>query len=108
MGFLWVKLKKGRSPASVAPDADLFMGNGLTTRKNAEPVLLCPRGKSLRRDAGVLETNIAPVREHSRKPVELYERIETYVGAEGPYLELFARESRPGWTSWGNEKLKKG
>jgi hypothetical protein len=60
MGFLWVKLKKGRSPASVAPDADLFMGNGLTTRKNAEPVLLCPRGKSLRRDAGVLETHHCP------------------------------------------------
>jgi N6-adenosine-specific RNA methylase IME4 len=56
------------------------MGYGLTIRKNAEPVLLCPRGKSLRRDAGVLETIIAPVREHTRKPVELYERIEAYVG----------------------------
>jgi len=71
MGFLWVKLKKGRDPTSVAPNADLFMGNRLTTRKNAEPVLLCPRGKSLRRDAGVLETIIALLREHIRKPVEL-------------------------------------
>jgi N6-adenosine-specific RNA methylase IME4 len=86
MGFLWVKLKKGRDRATVAPDADLFMGNGLTTRKNAEPVLLCPRSKSLRRDAGVLETIIAAVREHSRKPVELFERIEGYVGAVGSYL----------------------
>ena len=21
----------------------------------------------------------------------------------GPYLELFARQTRPGWTCWGNE-----
>jgi hypothetical protein len=38
--------------------------------------------------------------------VELYERIEAYVGAEGPYLKPFAREPRPGWTSWGNQKTK--
>ena len=25
---------------------------------------------------------------------------------EGPFLELFARQSRPGWTTWGLEKTK--
>jgi N6-adenosine-specific RNA methylase IME4 len=105
LGFGWVKLWPDRDPALVTPE-DLFMGNGLTTRKNFEPVVLCKHGKSLRRDCGVLETIIAPVREHSRKPPELYERIERYVGGKGPFLELFARESRPGWTSWGNEKTK--
>lgn len=41
-----------------------------------------------------------PVREHSRKPDKTYEIIERgYPG--GPYLELFARRRRPGWTSWG-------
>ena len=44
---------------------------------------------------------VAPCREHSRKPDEAHERIERLVG--GPYLELFARTSRPGWTSWGNQ-----
>jgi N6-adenosine-specific RNA methylase IME4 len=44
---------------------------------------------------------VAPRREHSRKPDEQYERIERLVA--GPYLELFARQSRPGWDSWGNE-----
>ena len=36
---------------------------------------------------------------HSAKPVELIDAIETHT--DGPYLELFAREGRPGWTSWG-------
>ena len=105
LGFGWVKLYPGRNPELVAP-ADLFMGNGLTTRKNFEPAVLCKRGRSLRRDAGVLDTFMACVREHSRKPPELYERIERYVGGKGNFLELFARRSRPGWTSWGNVKTK--
>jgi tRNA A37 threonylcarbamoyladenosine synthetase subunit TsaC/SUA5/YrdC len=40
-------------------------------------------------------------REHSRKPDELYEIIESC--SPGPYLELFARTRRDGWLSWGNE-----
>ena len=47
------------------------------------------------------ELIIAPVREHSRKPDEVYERIEEY--CDGPYLELFARNRRPGWVSWGDQ-----
>jgi MT-A70 len=40
-------------------------------------------------------------REHSRKPDELYPIIEAC--SPGPYLELFARQRRPGWTSIGND-----
>jgi hypothetical protein len=40
-------------------------------------------------------------REHSRKPDEAYALIESC--SPGPYLELFARGSRDGWISWGNE-----
>lgn len=43
----------------------------------------------------------APRREHSRKPDEQYDRIETLF--EGPYVELFGRTRRPGWRSWGDE-----
>jgi N6-adenosine-specific RNA methylase IME4 len=46
----------------------------------------------------------APSREHSRKPDEQYDRIERLVN--GPYLELFARQAWPGWSSWGNEAGK--
>ena len=44
---------------------------------------------------------IAPRREHSRKPDEVYDRIERL--AEGPYLELFARQSRRRWDRLGNQ-----
>ena len=40
-------------------------------------------------------------REHSRKPDELYPIVEAC--SPGPFIELFARHERPGWTSWGNE-----
>ena len=43
----------------------------------------------------------APVSEHSRKPDIVYTMIEK--ACVGPYIELFSRRSREGWTSWGNE-----
>ena len=44
---------------------------------------------------------MTPVGEHSEKPDEAYLRMQRLFG--GPYLELFARKERPGWTVWGNE-----
>jgi N6-adenosine-specific RNA methylase IME4 len=40
-------------------------------------------------------------REHSRKPDQVRERIERLV--DGPYIELFARETRDGWDCWGDQ-----
>lgn len=40
-------------------------------------------------------------REHSRKPDEQYDLIEAC--SPGPFLEMFARHDRPGWTAWGDE-----
>jgi N6-adenosine-specific RNA methylase IME4 len=54
------------------------------------------------RDLGVIVNTLR--REHSRKPDEMYGLLEGLF--DGPYLELFARTSRPGWTSWGNETGK--
>jgi N6-adenosine-specific RNA methylase IME4 len=93
LGFDWIKLK----PAGEG----LHWGNGYGTRANPEPCLLAKRGKPLRLDQGVHSVIIAPVMEHSRKPDEAYRRIERLYG--GPYLELFARRPREGWTTWGNE-----
>ena len=44
---------------------------------------------------------VEPRREHSRKPDDVRARIERLV--VGPYLELFARETNPGWDCWGNQ-----
>lgn len=88
LAFVWVKTCKS-DPAKPR------MGMGLWTRKQAEVCLMGTRGKPVRRDKGVRQVIMAPRREHSRKPDEIYGRIERLV--DGPYLELFARQRRPGW-----------
>ena len=85
-------------------DVPAQVGMGYWTRANTEPCLLATRGKPKRLNADVRQGIIAPRREHSRKPDGIHERIERLVA--GPYLELFARQSRPGWTTWGNETTK--
>ena len=42
-----------------------------------------------------------PKGEHSRKPETMRQMIERV--SYGPRIELFARETRPGWDVWGNE-----
>lgn len=38
---------------------------------------------------------------HSGKPGEFYELVESC--SPGPWLDMFAREHRPGWVAWGAE-----
>lgn len=86
-------------------DADAYMGMGYYTRSNSEVALLATRGKPKRHSKGVRQGIIEPIREHSRKPDCVYDRIERLVG-DVPKCELFARTGRPGWDSWGNETNK--
>lgn len=44
-------------------------------------------------------------REHSRKPDEFYARVEK-AWPDARRADLFARQSRPGWSVWGNEANK--
>ena len=109
MAFVWVKLKRKHNPMQLRliqlAEQDLHVGLGLTTRKNAEFCLLARRGSPPKRMAkDIREIILAPVREHSRKPDEFFERVERY--SNGPYVELFSRQSRPGWASFGNESTK--
>lgn len=112
VAFTWVKMKRSFNPAQlrVLPTAehDLHVGLGLTTRKNAEFCLLARRGNCKRASKSVREIIMAPVREHSRKPDAARDRIEEYVGPGIRIAELFAREPRAGWDSWGNETHKFG
>jgi N6-adenosine-specific RNA methylase IME4 len=91
--FVWAK----QNPSGVG----WHMGTGYGTRKNAEVCWLGRRGKPQRKSAGVRELIVAPRREHSRKPDEIYSRIETF--CDGPYLELNARQRWPGWICVGDE-----
>ena len=108
LAFVWTKLRKAHDPhqlrVTATIDSDFHVGLGLTTRKNAELVLLGRRGSPKRIAKNVRELIVSPRREHSRKPDEVYVRVERY--CTGPYLDLFSREIRPGWTAWGNETNK--
>ena len=101
--FDWMKAHNGQIEM-FRDDADVQMGMGYWTRANTEPCLLATRGKPKRLNADVRQGIIAPRRQHSRKPDCVHERIERLVA--GPYLELFARQQRPGWDCWGNETTK--
>jgi N6-adenosine-specific RNA methylase IME4 len=102
-GFCWTK-GHARQLEMFQDDHQTYMGLGYWTRANTEPCLLATRGKPKRLNADVRQAIIGPRREHSRKPDGIHERIERLVA--GPYLELFARQKRPGWDVWGNETEK--
>lgn len=79
-------------------------GVGFYFRNVTELILFGVRGKNARTlDPGRSQVNMIQTRkrEHSRKPDEQYELIESC--SSGPYLELFARGPQRGWTCWGNQ-----
>jgi N6-adenosine-specific RNA methylase IME4 len=78
-------------------------GVGFYFRNVTELVLFGVRGKMRTLPPGRTQVNLLSTRkrEHSRKPDEQYEIIESC--SPGPYLELFARYPRTGWSAWGNE-----
>jgi N6-adenosine-specific RNA methylase IME4 len=92
-GLTWIKQNRSGE--------GLFTGMGYWTRANSELCLLATRGSPQRRSMDVHQVIMAPVGEHSEKPGEAHKRIERLLA--GPYIELFARKTRPGWSTWGNE-----
>jgi N6-adenosine-specific RNA methylase IME4 len=81
-------------------------GLGNYFRGQTEHVLFAVKGSQplKRRDVGTWFAAPRGPNGHSSKPVEFYELIESC--SPGPYLELFARQGRDGWTSWGAELNK--
>ncbi len=77
-------------------------GMGWYFRGQTEHVLFGVRG-SLPIPPAIREPNVilAPRSKHSKKPDAFFDLVERV--SPGPYLELFAREKRIGWDSWGNE-----
>ncbi len=101
--FTWIKRNKKYIPSAEEADK-FFFGLGYYTRGNAEICLLGKKGKGVKiLDKGVPQLTVTKVRDHSKKPDEIYEKIERLVGTDMKKIELFARASRDGWTSLGNE-----
>ena len=93
--IVWAKRRKDGGPDG--------RGVGFYFRNVTELILFGVKGSMRTRSLGRRQVNMieSRKREHSRKPDEQYGIIEGC--SPGPYLELFARYPRQGWTSWGLE-----
>jgi N6-adenosine-specific RNA methylase IME4 len=93
--IIWHKVRKDGGPDG--------RGVGFYFRNTTEILLFGIRGSMRTLAAGRRQVNIirSQKQEHSRKPEEHYRIIEAC--SPGPYLELFARGPRNGWSSWGNQ-----
>lgn len=92
------------------PSGKSAFGTGYVLRSATEPYLIGTIGspKTARNIRNVIETEDLDVidavrREHSRKPEEQYDVCERICPRAVRFVELFARQSREGWHSWGNE-----
>lgn len=94
IAFAWIKLNKKSDT--------LFWGMGHWTRSNAELCILATKGHPKRKSAKVHQVIMSHIQQHSKKPDEARERIIELIG-DLPRIELFAREKKDGWDSWGNE-----
>ena len=94
--IVWYKIRKDGGPDG--------RGVGFYFRNVTELILFGIRGKNARTlDPGRTQVNIVSSmkQEHSRKPDHVYKIIEQC--SPGPYLELFARGKRDGWTQLGDQ-----
>jgi N6-adenosine-specific RNA methylase IME4 len=94
--IVWHKIRKDGGPDG--------RGVGFYFRNVTELLLFGVRGKNARTlSPGRSQVNFLATRkrEHSRKPDEMYDLIESC--SPGPFLELFARGTRKGWKTWGDQ-----
>jgi N6-adenosine-specific RNA methylase IME4 len=91
--IVWVKTKAA---------GGVRIGMGRYSRLSHEVCMIATRGHgaSLIKNHGVPSVFMAPRGKHSAKPEAFFEIVERL--AEGPYLELFARRQRDGWTCVGD------
>lgn len=78
-----------------------WFGMGRTVRASHETCLVASRGRPEVLNHNTRSVFEAPYTRHSGKPEEFFDLVEAL--SPGPYLELFARRERPGWTCLGDE-----
>lgn len=97
VAFTWVKINKNGS---------YRVNPGYYTASNIELVLIGIKGKNngLFKPAKTMINQIIAeeIREHSRKPDEVYNRINLMY-PDKKKISIFAREERHGFDVWGNE-----
>ena len=97
----WAKRSRTWTPGCEEPK--WAIGTGYVRRCRAEFFIVATRGNPKRASRSVTNFIEAANREHSRKPDQMYVDLERLFPTAIKY-ELFARESRAGWRSWGRER----
>lgn len=103
--FPWIK--------TLPAQGRIFRGIGFWTQATSEFLLIGKRGEPKRKGGRPVmglaldgdngeRVLYAPRSEHSRKPETVHEWIER-IFPDARRLELFARRTRPGWTTWGRD-----
>ena len=90
----WVKIQNSEP---VKPS----MKTGYWYRSATEHIVFAVRGKLRLAGNATPTAFLLPRLPHSVKPDFFYDLIEDQ--SPGPYLELFARRVRDGWSQWGNQ-----
>ena len=80
-------------------------GTGYILRCAGEPFLIGSVGAPHFESKSIRSVIEGVVREHSRKPDEFYREMEKLMPSARK-IDLFARQSRPGWDTWGLEATK--
>ncbi len=95
---IWAKRRKDGGPDG--------RGVGFYFRNVTEILLFGVKGSMRTLAPGRSQVNMIETRkrEHSRKPDEQYDLIESC--SPGVYLEMFARHPRAKWTLWGDESAE--
>lgn len=93
-GFVWRKLTN---------EGKEFVGMGHYTRANPEYCILGVKGKVDVKDHSIRKLQHYRVKEHSKKPDEIRNKIIQLCG-DLPRIELFARTKVHGWDVWGNDE----
>ena len=78
-------------------------GNGYILRSANEPFIIATRGKPKVQAKNIRGAIFAAVRQHSRKPDEAFHAAEQLLPSVNK-LELFSRQSRAGWDTWGDQR----
>lgn len=94
LGFSWIKTNKNNGRP--------FFGIGHYTKSNCEVCLIGIKGRPQIVSNKVSSVVISEKQEHSKKPDVVRDKIVELCG-NVPKIELFVRQSVPGWDCWGNE-----
>lgn len=82
-----------------------LIGTGYWLHGQTEQVLLAVNGSPEPGPSQRKSLIRSKRREHSRKPDEFYDLAEK-MDPCGPRLDMYSREERPGWSTWGAETAK--